>query len=92
MSHRKFEKPRSGHLGFLPRKRTRHHRGRIRSFPRDNASQACHFTAFAAFKAGMTHITRDVHKVDSRLHKKEVVEAVTVLETPPMKVVGYVGS
>lgn len=91
MSHRKYEKPRSGHLGFLPRKRTRHHRGRIRSFPKDNQSQACHFTAFAAFKAGMTHITRDVHKVDSRLHKKEVVEAVTVLETPPMKVVGYVG-
>jgi len=78
MSHRKFEKPRSGHLGFLPRKRTRKHRGKVRSFPKDDQTQACHFTAFPAYKAGMTHITRDVHRNDSRLHKKEVVEAVTI--------------
>merc|ERR1712190_658369 len=91
MSHRKFEKPRSGHLGFLPRKRTRKHRGKIRTFPKDDPSKKPHFTAFAGFKAGMTHITRDVHRIDSRLHKKEVVEAVTIIETPPLKVVGYVG-
>lgn len=91
MSHRKFEKPRSGHLGFLPRKRTRKHRGKVRSFPKDDPAQAPHFTAFSAFKAGMTHITRDIHRNDSRLHKKEVVEAVTIIETPPMKVVGFVG-
>jgi len=91
MSHRKFEKPRSGHLGFLPRKRTRKHRGKIRSFPKDDASKKPHFTAFAGFKAGMTHITRDIHRIDSRLHKKEVVEAVTIIETPPLKVVGFVG-
>lgn len=91
MSHRKFEKPRSGHLGFLPRKRTRKHRGKIRSFPKDDASAKPHFTAFAGFKAGMTHITRDIHRIDSRLHKKEVVEAVTIIETPPLKVVGFVG-
>merc|ERR1711907_238352 len=91
MSHRKFEKPRSGHLGFLPRKRTRKHRGKIRSFPKDDPSKKPHFTAFAGFKAGMTHITRDVHRIDSRLHKKEVVEAVTIIETPPLKVVGFVG-
>jgi len=35
MSHRKFEKPRKGNLGFLPKRRTRHHSGRIRSFPKD---------------------------------------------------------
>merc|ERR1712187_982345 len=71
--------------------RTRKHRGKVRSFPKDDASAKPHFTAFAGFKAGMTHITRDVHRIDSRLHKKEVVEAVTVLETPPLKVVGFVG-
>jgi len=91
MSHRKFEKPRSGHLGFLPRKRTRKHRGKVRSFPKDDASKAPHFTAFVGYKAGMTHVTRDIHRIDSRLHKKEVVEAVTIIETPPMKVVGFVG-
>jgi large subunit ribosomal protein L3e len=43
------------------------------------------------FKAGMTHIVRDVEKPGSKLHKKEVVEAVTVIETPPITVVGLVG-
>ena len=44
MSHRKFERPRSGNMGFLPKKRTCRHRGRIRSFPKDDASKACHLT------------------------------------------------
>jgi len=48
-------------------------------------------TAFAGFKAGMTHILRDVEKPGSKMHKKEIVEAVTVIETPPMVVVGVVG-
>jgi large subunit ribosomal protein L3e len=39
----------------------------------------------------MTHISRDVDKPGSKMHKKEVVEAVTILETPPMVVVGIVG-
>lgn len=39
----------------------------------------------------MTHILRDVEKPGSKLHKKEVVEAVTVIECPPMVVVGVVG-
>jgi len=91
MSHRKFEAPRHGNLGFAPRRRTRHHKGRVRSFPRDDASKKCHLTAFAGFKAGMTHIVRDVNKPGSKLNKKEIVEAVTVIEVPPMVVVGLVG-
>lgn len=48
-------------------------------------------TAFLAYKAGMTHIVRDVEKPGSKLHRKEIVEAVTILEVPPMIVVGVVG-
>lgn len=91
MSHRKFERPRHGSLGFLPRKRTKHHFGKIKSFPKDDASKPPHLTAFMSYKAGMTHIVRDVDRPGSKLHKKEVAEAVTVLETPPMIVVGFVG-
>jgi len=91
MSHRKFERPRHGSLGFLPRKRASRHRGKVKSFPKDDASKAPHLTAFLAYKAGMTHILRDVDKPGSKAHKKEVVEAVTVLECPPMVVVGLVG-
>merc|ERR1711908_237390 len=43
------------------------------------------------YKAGMTHIMREMDKPGSKQHKKEVVEAVTILETPPMIVVGLVG-
>jgi len=43
------------------------------------------------YKAGMTHIVRDADKPGSKIHKKEVVEAVTILECPPMVVIGLVG-
>jgi len=75
----------------LPRKRSRKHRGKIRSFPKDDATKPCHLTAFMGYKAGMTHIVREVDKIGARVHKKEVVEAVTVIETPPMIVIGVVG-
>jgi large subunit ribosomal protein L3e len=39
----------------------------------------------------MTHVVRDLDKPGSRMHKREVVEAVTILEAPPMVVVGIVG-
>lgn len=48
-------------------------------------------TAFLGYKAGMTHVVRELERVGSKMHKKEVVEAVTVIETPPMVVVGVVG-
>lgn len=91
MSHRKFERPRHGSLGFCPRKRCAHHKGKVRSFPRDDPKKPCHLTAFMGYKAGMTHIVRDVDKPGSKQHKKESVEAVTIIETPPMIVVGIVG-
>lgn len=91
MSHRKFERPRHGSLGFLPRKRASRIRGKVKSFPKDDASKEPHLTAFLGYKAGMTHILRDVDKPGSKAHKKEVVEAGTILETPPMIVVGIVG-
>lgn len=50
-----------------------------------------HLTAFMGYKAGMTHILREVNRVGSKLHKKETVEGVTIIETPPMIVVGLVG-
>jgi large subunit ribosomal protein L3e len=48
-------------------------------------------TAFLGYKVGMTHIVREVDKLGSKVHKKEVVEGVTILETPPMIVIGVVG-
>ncbi|KAK0409340.1 hypothetical protein QR680_004483 [Steinernema hermaphroditum] len=91
MSHRKFSAPRHGSMAFAPRKRARRFRGKVKTFPKDDASKPVHLTAFIGFKAGMTHVLRDVDKPGSKLNKKEVVESVTIFEAPPMVVVGVVG-
>jgi large subunit ribosomal protein L3e len=78
-------------LAFSPRKRAARLRGKVRSFPKDNQALKPHLTAFLAYKAGMTHVVRQMDKIGSKLHNKEVVETVTVLEAPPMVVVGVVG-
>uniref|UniRef100_A0A2K5YLK2 60S ribosomal protein L3-like n=1 Tax=Mandrillus leucophaeus TaxID=9568 RepID=A0A2K5YLK2_MANLE len=91
MSHRKFSAPRHGHLGFLPHKRSRRHRGKVKTWPRDDPSQPVHLTAFLGYKAGMTHTLREVHRPGLKISKREEVEAVTIVETPPLVVVGVVG-
>jgi len=91
MSHRKFSAPRHGSLGFLPKKRAARHRGKVKAFPKDDPSKPVHLTAFLGYKAGMTHVVREVDRPGSKVNKKEVVEGVTILETPPVVVVGIVG-
>jgi large subunit ribosomal protein L3e len=44
-----------------------------------------HLTATMGYKAGMTTIVRDLDRPGAKSHKKEVVEAVTVIETPPVR-------
>lgn len=61
-SHRKFHAPRHGHMGFLPRKRCKKHRGQVRTWPKDDPSKPVHLTAFLGYKAGMTHIVRDMRR------------------------------
>jgi len=66
-------------------------RGTPKSFPKDDASKPIHLTAFIGFKAGMTHVVREAAKPGSAINKKEVVECVSIVETPPLKVVGVTG-
>ena len=42
------------------------------------------------YKAGMTTIVRDLERPGAKMHKKEVVEAVTIVETPPVRLQGSV--
>merc|ERR1712184_2973 len=91
MSHRKFEAPRHGSKGFLPKKRSKRHMGKCKAFPKDDASKPVHMTAFLGYKAGMTHIVREMDGPGSKVNKKEVVEAVTIIETPPLIAIGVVG-
>ena len=52
-------------MGFYPKKRARKQRGRVKAFPRDDPKKPIHLTAFLAYKAGMTHIVREVDKPGS---------------------------
>lgn len=78
-------------MGFLPRKRSRKHRGKVRTWPKDDPSKPVHLTAFMGYKAGMTHTLREMHRTGMKQSKREEVEAVTIIETPPVVVVGIVG-
>jgi len=76
----------------MPKRRTKHTKGKIRSFPKDDKSKPVHLTAFMGYKAGMTHTVRYFEKREGKkVLKKDLCEAVTVVETPPMKVIGMVG-
>ena len=90
-SHRKFSAPRHGSMGFYPKKRSKRHRGKVKAFPKDDAKKPVHLTSFLGFKAGMTHIVREVDRPGSKGGAREIVEAVTVIETPPLVCVGMVG-
>ncbi len=62
--------PRHGSLGFLPKKRCRRNIGKAKAWPKDDPSKPPHLTAFMGYKAGMSHIVREVEKPGSKLHKK----------------------
>jgi hypothetical protein len=46
----------------------------VRKFPKDDASKKPHLTAFIGYKAGMTHIVREVEKPgSSKFLKSDVI-------------------
>jgi hypothetical protein len=57
----------------------------LHSFPKDDSKKPVHLTAMLGYKAGMTTIVRDLDRPGAKLHKKEIVEAATVIETPPVR-------
>ena len=85
--------PRRGSMAYSPRKRARRETPRFRSWP-EGGSQA-KVQGFAGYKAGMTHVFMEDRRAKSTTHGQEIRVPVTVLETPPMVVVGvraYVAS
>lgn len=91
MSHRKFEAPRHGSLAYVPRKRAKSVRQPMKAFERDDPKDSIHLTSFYAYKVGMTHIIRNKIVNDKKSSVREALEAVTILEAPPMVVFGIVG-
>ena len=67
------------------RKRAARHRGRCKAFAKDNVKAPVHLTAALGYKAGMSTIVRDLDRPGAKMHKREIVEAVTIIETPPVR-------
>lgn len=87
MGHRRQSAPRHGSLAYMPRKRARYGKGRVRHWLPNNKVEV-RFQGFAAFKAGMTHIAYIEDQDHSPFFGKELVKAVTVLEAPPIVLFG----
>jgi len=86
MGHRKKHAPRHGSLAFLPRKRATFAKGRVRHWL--DTSENVIFLGFAGFKAGMTHITYIEDQKNSPYYGKELMKPVTVIEVPPLILIG----
>jgi large subunit ribosomal protein L3 len=86
MGHRKRHAPRRGSLAFLPRKRAVQIKGRVRHW--FDSLDEINFLGFAGFKAGMTHITYIEDQKNSPYYGKELMKPVTVIEVPPLMLIG----
>ena len=72
-------------MGFSPRKRASSETPRFSSWPSDDGQPAVQ--GFAGYKAGMTHVVMINDEPDSPRQGMEQTVPVTVVETPPMRVV-----
>jgi large subunit ribosomal protein L3 len=87
MGHRKTHAPKHGSLAYLPRKRAKHPVARIRYWPKIQADTP-KLLGFVGYKAGMTYVFTIEDRKRSPNYGKEVMRATTVIETPPMIIVG----
>lgn len=83
MGHRKKNAPRRGSLAYSPRGRARRMVGRVRFWPDVKAASPV-LLGFAGYKAGMTYAYVMENDQRSPHYGREVVQPVTVVETPPL--------
>jgi large subunit ribosomal protein L3 len=87
MGHRKTHAPKHGSLAYLPRKRAKKPIARIRYWPKLDADTP-RLLGFTGYKAGMTYVFTIEDRKRSPNFGKEVVRPATVIETPPILIIG----
>lgn len=87
MARRKYSAPRRGSLGVRPRKRASKFVPRVKTWPEVNFDEPRPL-AFLGYKAGMTHVMMIDDRPGTLTYGQEIAVPVTVVETPPMVVVG----
>ena len=76
--------PRRGSMGYSPRKRARQETPHIKNWPEGGDKPK--IQGFLGYKAGMTHAFLVDFRPTSTTSGKEVMEPVTVIEVPPVKI------
>jgi large subunit ribosomal protein L3 len=79
------KKPREGSLAFYPRKRAARIYPNIDTYPSVNRTIPL---AFAAYKVGMGHVIALDNRKNSPTYGMQISIPVTILEVPPLKVIG----
>ena len=77
--------PRRGSMQFWPRKRAGCSLARVRTWAKENKSKPL---AFIGYKAGMTHLSVVDNRSKALTKGEDIVLASTIVECPPMSVVG----
>jgi large subunit ribosomal protein L3 len=72
-------------MGYSPRKRARREVPKVKSWPQDGETPK--LQGFAGYKAGMTHAFVEDYRPTSTTSGKEIQIPVTIVETPPMRIV-----
>ncbi len=80
----KRHRPRRGSLGYSPRKRAQRIVPKMKSAPQD---ELVRIQTFIGYKTGMTHIFMIDDIPGSPTEGLEIKVPVTVLETPPIKLI-----
>lgn len=81
----RHHQPRKGSVAFSPRKRAAKQSPRIKSWPETEDKG---LLGFAGYKVGMTHVTMIDNRKNSPTEGMEISTPVTILEVPPVAVMG----
>ncbi|MDR2829731.1 MAG: 50S ribosomal protein L3 [Methanobrevibacter sp.] len=81
----RHHQPRKGSVAYSPRKRSAKETPRIKSWPQNDQPK---LLGFAGYKVGMTHLMIVDNEKNSPTEGMEVSTAATVLEVPPVVVMG----
>jgi large subunit ribosomal protein L3 len=90
MGHRKYSAPRRGSIAFRPRARAKSLEARVRTWPQ-LAAEKSSLLGFAGFKAGGIQILTVDDREKTPNFGKQLLNAATVIATPPLKIIGIRG-
>jgi large subunit ribosomal protein L3 len=90
MGHRKYSAPRRGSIAFRPRARAKSLEARVRTWPQ-LAAEKSSLLGFAGFKAGGIQILTVDDREKTPNFGKQLLNASTVIATPPLKIIGIRG-